>query len=152
MTYRVNEVQYLSVMAGSGGGMMGSPFPKDSAAYRYGNEGRIVTFRLDGGATPKPPPAVDAPVASRPAREGSAEQIAEGEVLYNRYCGRCHTFGRALLPDLRRMSPATNRLYFDIVLGGAYAAKGMAGWSDVLSHADAAAIHAYLIEQTRQLN
>ena len=152
ITYRVNGVQYLSVMAGSGGGMMGSPFPKDSAAYRYGNEGRIVTFQLDGGATPKPLLAVDPPLQSRPAPEGTAAQIAQGEVLYNRYCGRCHTFGRALLPDLRRMSPATNQLFYDIVLEGAYAAKGMAPWSDVLSHGDAAAIHAYLVEQTRQLN
>ena len=131
---------------------MGSPFPKDSAAYRYGNEGRIVTFQLDGGATPKPLLAVDPPLQSRPAPEGTAAQIAQGEVLYNRYCGRCHTFGRALLPDLRRMSPATNQLFYDIVLEGAYAAKGMAPWSDVLSHGDAAAIHAYLVEQTRQLN
>ena len=70
MTYRVNGVQYLSVMAGSGGGMMALPFPKDSAAYRYGNEGRIVTFRLDGGATPKPPPVGEPPLPPRPRARG----------------------------------------------------------------------------------
>jgi quinohemoprotein ethanol dehydrogenase len=152
MTYRVNGVQYLSVMAGSGGGMMGLPFPKDSAAYRYGNAGRIVTFRLDGGATPKPPPVGEAPLASRPAREGSAAQIAQGEVLYNRYCGRCHAFGRGLLPDLRRMSPATQQMFYEIVLNGAYSTKGMARWNDVISRGDAEAIHAYLVDQTWQLN
>jgi quinohemoprotein ethanol dehydrogenase len=152
MTYRVHGVQYLSVMAGSGGGMMGLPFPQDSAAYKYGNEGRIVTFRLDGGPTPKPAPAVDPPLQPRPAREGSAGQIAQGEVLYNRYCGRCHTFGRGLLPDLRRMSPVTHQLFYEIVLNGAYAGKGMARWSDVLSRVDAEAIHAYLVDQTWQLN
>jgi quinohemoprotein ethanol dehydrogenase len=152
MTYRVNGVQYLSVMAGSGGGMMALPFPKDSAAYRYGNEGRIVTFRLDGSATPKPPPIGEQALPPRPAHEGSAAQIAQGEVLYNRYCGRCHAFGRGLLPDLRRMSPATQQMFYNIVLDGAYSAKGMARWDDVISRRDAEAIHAYLVDQTWQLN
>jgi quinohemoprotein ethanol dehydrogenase len=52
-----------------------------------------------------------------------------------------------LLPDLRRLSPATHQLFYDIVLGGIYQGKGMARWDDVLSHADAEAIHAYLIDQ-----
>jgi quinohemoprotein ethanol dehydrogenase len=152
MTYRVGGVQYLAVMAGSGGGMMALPFPKDSAAYRYGNEGRIVAFRLDGGATPKPPPVSEPPLPPRPPREGSAAQIAQGEVLYNRYCGRCHAFGRGLLPDLRRMSPATQQIFYEIVLNGAFAAKGMARWDDVISRPDAQAIHAYLVDQIWQLN
>jgi len=152
MTYRVAGVQFLSVMAGSGGGMMALPFPKDSAAYRYGNEGRIVTFRLDGGATPKPPPLSEPPLTPPPPREGSAAQIAQGEVLYTRYCGRCHAFGRGLLPDLRRMSPATQQIFYEIVLNGAYSAKGMARWDDVISHGDAQAIHAYLVDQIWQLN
>jgi quinohemoprotein ethanol dehydrogenase len=132
--------------------MMALPFPKNSAAYRYGNEGRIVTFRLDGGATPKPPPVGEPVLGPRPPREGSAVQIAQGEVLYNRYCGRCHAFGRGLLPDLRRMSPETQQLFFAIVLNGAFAAKGMARWDDVLSRGDAQAIHAYLVDQIWQLN
>ena len=152
MTYRVDGVQYVAVMAGSGGGMMGLPFPPDSAAYKFGNEGRIITFRLDGGAVPKPAAVVDAPLEQRPARLGSAAQVAQGEVLYNRYCGRCHVFGRGLLPDLRRMSPATNRIFYDIVRNGAYAGKGMARWDDVISRSDAEAIHAYVIDQAWQLN
>lgn len=152
MTYRVGGVQYVSVMAGSGGGMMALPFPQDSAAFKYGNEGRIVTFKLDGGVVPKPVPVVDAPLAQPPPRTGNVAQISQGEVLYNRYCGRCHAFGRALLPDLRRMSAVTNQIFYDIVLNGAYAGKGMARWDDVLSGSDAQAIHAYVIEQAWQLH
>ena len=156
MTYRVAGVQYVAVLAGSGGGMMGLPFPQDSAAYKFGNEGRIITFRMDGGAVPKPAAVVDAPLEARAPRlratgPGSAAQIAQGEVLYNRYCGRCHVFGRGLLPDLRRMSPPTQQIFDDIVLNGAYAGKGMARWDDVISRSDAQAIHAYLIEQAWQL-
>jgi quinohemoprotein ethanol dehydrogenase len=152
MTYSVEGVQYVAVMAGSGGGMMGLPFPQDSAAYKFGNEGRIIAFRMDGGAVPKPAAVVDAPLEARPARLGSAAQVAQGEVLYNRYCGRCHVFGRGLLPDLRRMSPATHQIFDDIVLNGAYAGKGMARWDDVISRSDTQAIHAYVIDQAWQLN
>ena len=49
-------------------------------------------------------------------------------------------------PDLRRMAPATDRIFYDIVLNGAYVGKGMARWDDVLSQADAVAIHAYIVD------
>ncbi len=151
MTYRLGDVQYISVMAAYGGGVLFNPFPQDSAAYKYGNEGRIVTFRLDGGVVPKPAPVVDAPQEHLPAREGTPATIAQGEVLYNRFCSRCHAFGRALLPDLRRLSPATHAMFYQIVLEGAYQMKGMARWDDVLTRSDAEAIHAYLVAQEWEL-
>ncbi|MBS0374711.1 MAG: PQQ-dependent dehydrogenase, methanol/ethanol family [Proteobacteria bacterium] len=151
MTYRVGGVQYVSVMAGYGGALLFLPFPKESAAYQYGNAGRIVTFRLDGGATPVPPRVPDEPPPSPPPREGDARTVAEGEVLYNRYCARCHAFGRALLPDLRRLTQEKHAMFYSIVLEGAFRSKGMARWDDVLSRAEAGAIHAYLVDQAWQL-
>ncbi len=151
MTYRVNGTQYVSVMAGYGGGVLFLPFPQKSAAYRYGNEGRIITFRLDGGAITKPPLVTDALQGRLPAREGTAATIAQGELLYNRYCSRCHVFGRGLLPDLRRLPTAVHSIFYEIVLRGVYQAKGMGRWDDVLSQDDAAAIHAYLVDQAWQL-
>ena len=151
MTYEVNGVQYLSVMAGYGGGMLFKPFPPESAAYRFGNAGRILTFKLDGGKVPKPDPVrSEAAFTDIAQPRGSAEQISHGAILYNRYCSRCHVFGRGLLPDLRRMTPVTHSLFSEIVLHGAYEAKGMARWDDVLTQADVDAVHAYLIDQTRQ--
>jgi quinohemoprotein ethanol dehydrogenase len=96
---------------------------------------------------PKPPRRIEAPFAKPPAREGSPTSIAAGEVLYNRFCGRCHVFGVGLLPDLRRLSAPTHQLFYEIVLNGAYRGKGMGRWDDVLSHADAEAIHAYLVDR-----
>lgn len=147
MTYTVHGEQYIAVMAGYGGGTLFLPFPADSAARRYGNAGRIVAFKLGGGAVPKPPLRGDAAFQTPPPREGSAASIASGEVLYNRYCARCHVFGVGMLPDLRRLSGPTHQLFYEIVLHGAYAGKGMARWDDVLSRADAESIHAYLIDQ-----
>ena len=145
-TYRVGDTQYVAVLAGYGGGWIGAAFPKVSAAYRYGNAGRIIAFKLGGGAVPTPTPVGDPPFAEPPARPTAAAQVARGEVLYNRYCARCHVFGRALLPDLRRMAPATHQIFYDIVLNGAYVAKGMGRWDDVLTRGDAESIHAYIVD------
>ena len=115
-----------------------------------GNAGRIVAFRLDGGPVPQPPP-VSAAAATQVSRTDSTpEQVSHGAILYNRYCARCHVFGRGLLPDLRHMAPVTHSLFDEIVLRGAYEAKGMARWDDVLTPADADAVHAYLVDQAKQ--
>jgi quinohemoprotein ethanol dehydrogenase len=147
MTYSVRGEQYVAVMAGYGGGTMFLPFPADSAARKYGNAGRIVAFKLGGSSVPKPAVRIDEPFQQPPPREGSPTSVALGEVLYNRFCARCHVFGVGLLPDLRRLSGPTHQLFYEIVLNGAYAGKGMARWDDVLTRADAGAIHAYLIDQ-----
>lgn len=151
MTYQVNGTQYVSVMAGYGGGVLFLPFPEKSAAYKYGNDGRIVTFRLDGGATPKPLPVTDSPHDPPPPREGTPATLAKGELLYTRYCSRCHSFGRGLVPDLRQLPSAIHSIFYDIVLRGALQAQGMARWDDVLSNEDAVAIHSYLVDQAWQL-
>jgi quinohemoprotein ethanol dehydrogenase len=149
ITYKVNGTQYVTIVAGYGGGAVitGSPFDPDSAAARYGNDGRVITLKLDG-PTPPLPPAYQAPAwPDLPARTTDAAQIAAGETLYNRYCSRCHVFGHSILPDLRRMSPATHGLFDNIVLEGAYAPKGMGRFDDVITPADADAIHAYITDQ-----
>jgi quinohemoprotein ethanol dehydrogenase len=150
MSYRVGGTQYVAVMAGYGGNMVNYPLPKESAAYTRDNEGRIIAFRLDGGAVPLPALLPDEPFPMPPAHEGTSAQIARGEVLYNRYCGRCHELGRGVLPDLRRLSPGLHQAFYDIVLQGALVANGMARWDDVLSRADAEAIHAYIVDQAWQ--
>jgi len=150
MTYRVAGTQYVAVLAGYGGGNLGMPLPRDSAAYRYGNSGRLIALRLGGNKVPEPASVADVPFEQPPPLAATPNAVARGEVLYNRYCARCHVLGRGILPDLRRMSRATDQLFYDIVLNGAYVSKGMARWGDVLSRADAEAIHAFVVEQAWQ--
>lgn len=147
-TYRVNGVQYVVVMAGFGGNMAFYPLRKEFAAWKYGNEGRIIAFRLDGGKVPLPPQLVIGPFPKPPAHEGPAAKITNGELLYNRFCSRCHQLGRGVLPDLRRLTPEKHGIFYDIVLGGLLKAAGMARWDDVLSRNDAEAIHAYLVDES----
>jgi len=51
----------------------------------------------------------------------------------------------------RKLDPSAHGLFNSIVLGGAYAVKGMGRFDDVLKPADAEAIHAWLIDQAWQL-
>ena len=55
-----------------------------------------------------------------------------------------------MTPDLRYMSAADACGVQQIVLYGARAKEGMAPFADVLSEADADAIHAYIIDEARR--
>ena len=153
MTYQVNGVQYVAVMAGWGGG--GFPFvPRYAAAYDRGNLNRLLVFKLGGGAVEQPPLLPPLEVAPEPPAQGSgvtAETIARGQGLFFGNCAICHANRhRSITPDLRRMQPETHAMFRQIVLEGALVPGGMPRWDDVLSPGDADAIHAYLIDQQKQ--
>jgi quinohemoprotein ethanol dehydrogenase len=147
MSYSVDGVQYVAVMAGYGGAA-GWAYPENSAAYRYGNQGRILAFRLGGPDVPKPATVSAAPIPQPPRQMGSAAEIRRGAKLFASQCSRCHAnVARGLVPDLRRMAAGTHSAFDEIVLRGALQGNGMGRFDDVLSEADAHAIHAYLIDE-----
>ncbi len=151
MTYRIGDTQYVAVLAGLGGAGNWT-FAPDTAAYKYGNAGHLLVFRLDGGAVPLPPAAVPPKFEAPPPILAFTEtQAAAGEPLYFRNCGRCHGFGPGLLPDLRRISAPTHAIFNQIVLEGLYVTKGMANFSDVLKPADVDAIHAYVAREQQAM-
>jgi quinohemoprotein ethanol dehydrogenase len=141
MTYRVGGEQYVSVMAGTGAAYQGY------ADYKYGNLGRIVTFKLGGADVPLRPLVTQSAASSAATvlpPPGTPEQVANGRALYERNCALCHSQGRA--PDLSRMSAATHAEFADILLKGARVAKGMPNFGNALSQADVEAIHAFVID------
>ncbi len=153
MTYQVNGVQYVAVMAGWGGG--GFPYvPRYSAAYNRGNANRLLVFRLGGRAVEKPrllPPLEVAPEPPAQVAGVTAQTIAQGQSLFFGNCAICHANRhRSITPDLRRMQPGTHDMFRQIVLEGALVPGGMPRWDDILSPGDADAIHAYLIDQQKQ--
>jgi len=151
MTYAVAGEQYVSVMAAWGGGGWNIPHPGD-AYMKYGNMGRILTFRLNGGATPKPPEIAPlGPPPEPPPPSASGKTVAAGQLLFQAHCIVCHAnIPGAYPPDLRRMDKDTHAAFDDIVLNGALKESGMPGWDDVLSRADAHALHAYLIAEAHR--
>jgi quinohemoprotein ethanol dehydrogenase len=151
MTYRVGGVQYVAVMAAWGGG--GYPYvPRYSAAYSRGNQGRLLVFRLDGGAVPIPaelPLPEVAPEAPPQLSGATPERIAQGQGLfYSVGCALCHSNQhRSITPDLRRMQPGTHQAFRQIVLEGTLVSNGMPRWDDLLKPEQADAIHAWLISE-----
>jgi quinohemoprotein ethanol dehydrogenase len=151
MTYRVKGVQYVAVMAAWGGG--GYPYvPRYSAAYKRGNQGRLLVFKLGGGPVPIPAelPALEVAGAPPPQRPGvTPATIAKGQGLFFTVgCALCHANQhRSITPDLRRMQPATHENFDKIVREGLLVQNGMPRWDDALSVEESQAIHAWLIAE-----
>lgn len=147
MTYSVNGTQYVAVMAGYGGAHWFF-YEKGSAASLYGNANRIIAFELGGAAASKPAPlAVAGPIPEPPPQTGDAAATELGGKLFGQFCTSCHG---DIYPtgsfDLRRLSAASHAAFKDIVLHGQRLPLGMPRFDDLLTDADADAIHAYLID------
>ena len=151
VTYTVDGVQYVAVQTAWGGGGWFAPHPT-SAVIRYGNAGRIIAFRLDGGATPLPPeidrhPAIPEP----PPHIGGPQAIQRGARAFGN-CRSCHANRPdGMTPDLR-VTPLLRSAegFRAVVLQGVLRPRGMPQWDDVLSAADTEDIRAYLIDQAWQ--
>jgi quinohemoprotein ethanol dehydrogenase len=96
------------------------------------------------------------PPLNPPASVASTEEITRGREIYEANCVLCHDvvgnagglFRRGLFPDLA-YSPAlaTRETFAAIVLDGARAANGMAGYAGVLDADTAEAVRAYVVDR-----
>ena len=145
VTYAIDGVQYVAVMAGVGGSHGGH-----QVEFDHINEGQLLVFALDADATmPMPPPRPERRVEAPPAT-ASADVVRQGRDLYSRHCFFCHGLaaeGSGLHPDLRYSSKQVHESWNDIVLGGARQSRGMASFADALTREESDAIHAYVIER-----
>ena len=147
VSYSVDGVQYISVLAGIGGSS-GAHF----ASLETENDGRILTWKLGGdAAAPLARPLAKGSVeGARHSAAGSPEAVARGRDLYAEHCLRCHGAGlrsSGLYPDLRYSSRKTHEQFDPIVLGGIRAGGGMASFADVITPENSADLHAYVIER-----
>ena len=154
-SYEVKGEQYIAVAAGYAGAMAPA-FPATSAAAKYQNYARLVTFKLGGGEPTLPPRLAHDTTPEPPtitALDGA--DADKGMRLFVGTCGACHAgYGnaqRSAYPDLTRLSAATHASFDDIVLRGILKNNGMASFADVLSPEDARDIHAFLIREQRQM-
>jgi PQQ-dependent dehydrogenase (methanol/ethanol family) len=149
MTYSVDGVQYVTVLAGWGGAY---PLVMGEAGVQQGRVGtvsRVLTFKL-GGTASLPPGGVPAERRPEPPElTASADVIAEGRMLFFNNCMVCHgieAVSGSTIPDLRYMDTATHAAFPGIVMG-ARADKGMPSFAQYLKMDDINAIHAYLVER-----
>jgi quinohemoprotein ethanol dehydrogenase len=149
VTYRIDGIQYVSVLAGWGGpdGLANDP----SWGPVKPGYGRILTFTLGGNATFKapafghnsPPPVPSITV------DASPQLVHQGELLFADNCAGCHGMQAVAgpLPDLRYASKETLEGIEGIVLGGRRAAAGMPSFQKILTAGQVRAIQAYIVSR-----
>ena len=151
ISYMLDGQQYIAINAGWGGGAavvdMASGKPPLQVA-----PARLLVFKLGGTASlPPAPPELVQEMPAPPLSRAPEAQVQKGALLYSQTCARCHGVEvRGGLKDLRYMTRPTHGKFNDIVMHGAYQAKGMANFSDVLSQEDADAIHAYITARANE--
>jgi quinohemoprotein ethanol dehydrogenase len=152
VTYQIDGVQYVSVLAGWGGspGLMNDPgWGPVKPGY-----GRILTFTLNGAATLKAPAFghKDPPHVPAIATDTSLQVVHQGELLYAANCMGCHGINAVAgpLPDLRYASKETLEGIEDIVLGGSRASSGMPSFQKILNSGQVRAIQAYIVARARE--
>ena len=145
ITYEIDGVQYVAVMAGVGGSHGGH-----QVEFDHENEGQLLVFKR-GGVAPMPiPPRKPERRIEAPPAKAPPEVVKQGRDLYARHCFYCHGLAveaSGLHPDLRYAKRAVHESWNDIVLGGTRQGGGMASFADQLSPEESDAIHAYVIER-----
>jgi PQQ-dependent dehydrogenase (methanol/ethanol family) len=150
VTYTVQGVQYVTVMAGWGG-PIGQQNPPTAGAVKPG-WGRILTFALDAKATLKAPPfGHRGPPVPAIAAKQNPQAVHDGTLLYIAHCARCHGLDAVAGPlaDLRYSTRATLDSFAAIVLDGSRTSDGMPSFKKILSAKDSDAIRAYVIAQAQ---
>ena len=151
VTYTVDGVQYITVMAGWGGaaGLMNPP---SGGAVKPGY-GRILTFALSGTASLNPPvyEHKNPPVPSIKAKQ-NPRIVHQGALLFNSNCFPCHGLNAVAgpLPDLRYSSREVLGSFESIVLGGSRSSYGMPSFRKILSAKELRAIRAYVIARSQE--
>ena len=154
VSYLIDGVQYIAILAGTGGGgaLFAGEVP-NLASVTYGNFGKLLVFKLGGVAELPPPTVLDRTIPEQPELIASAEEVQSGKERYHLHCAVCHgaiAKSSGVIKDLRLMQPETHQIYKEIVLGGVYAEKGMASFSDLLEEKDIELIRAYIISRANE--
>jgi outer membrane protein assembly factor BamB len=167
ITYSIKGEQYVLTPVGWGtGSRLFAPAWTMATPQSKRGPARLLAFKLGATTAFPTPPDVVPPVPKPPVQTASRETIKKGEMLYGKFvCDGCHSPGvdgsgawvmNGAVPDLRYAPPQVHRQWNAYVLQGVDWNNGMPGFADppkfAFPHArmtaeDAAAIHAYVIDQ-----
>ena len=152
VSYMLDGVQYVAILAGTGGasGLMGDV---GEVTENYRNEGTLLVYKLGGELSMPVPLHRNKLIPEQPVVSASTDEIERGERLYNQSCLACHgifVHSGGMVPDLRMMSKATHGDFMPIVRDGLLRLVGMPAFGDKLADADLQAIYAYIVTQATE--
>ncbi|MEW6213432.1 MAG: PQQ-dependent dehydrogenase, methanol/ethanol family, partial [Acidobacteriota bacterium] len=129
VTYEIDGIQYVSVMAGWGGAfaLIGGNAIADAPVQRMG---RVLTFALGAKGSLPPAPKQNLATPAPIEFKASAEMIDKGASVFVQWCAVCHgvgAVGGGVLPDLRYSQPGIYNKFSEIVLDGTFSDVGMPG-------------------------
>ena len=144
VTYTVNGIQYVAVMAGYGGAY-GIGVAADQAQARP--NGRVLIFRLGGKA--KLPAFRKALASYNVLNENfTKKQADEGRFIFTDQCARCHGHGAqsaGVTPDLRRSAALGDAATWKaITIDGALEPLGMISFRTWYSPEQMESVRAYV--------
>ena len=147
MTYEVNGVQYVAVLAGWGGvfPLVAGELAEKSGKQR--NISRLLVYKL-GGTAELPALLSNESPLNPPTENADAAALATGHALFANFCSDCHgarAHGGGVVPDLRASGLLGSNAWFDVVLGGVLKSEGMASFANVLDHEQAAMVRSWVI-------
>jgi len=135
ISYAIDGEQYLAVLV-------------TRAWRRESSDGRLMVFKV--GAEGETTRALgDLEIPPPPPLTAGAEDVRQGEVLYNRVCVGCHGIGAVatINADLRMMSAETHEQFQDIVRGGTLSDRGMLSFAAAVTEEEAELIRQYVISR-----
>jgi PQQ-dependent dehydrogenase (methanol/ethanol family) len=143
ITYRVNGVQYVAVLAGYGGSMgMARPAPWMQTPPP---PGVLLVFKVGGTATLPAVPKVAPPPFAKSNEVFTPSQLADGQKWYGTYCTICH--GGPVNPALSRSQIATDaKAWNSVVIGGKLSDYGMISFKPYLTPEQAEAVRGYVLK------
>ncbi len=148
VTYLVDGIQYLTVIAGWGGG-----YGMKNKHTEVLLPGTVYTFQI-GGTEPLPKQPEVTPkklaISKNPLND---ETVKKGGNIFNTYCGTCHVIaenGGGVAPDLGYSLFVGTQTFKEVVLNGALLVNGMPNFSNRLSEEDVSSIEQFIFMKSSE--
>lgn len=155
VAFRVNGEQFISVSAGWGGifPLMTGPLVEDATDGDPINRSRLLTFKIGGSAALPMPSEKMRDLQDVSAIKVTATTAKQGFEVYDRFCGNCHgagAIGGGVIPDLRYSPYLTAKeTWKNIVLDGVLSDRGMIGFGEEITEAEAEAMRQFVITRNQ---
>jgi quinohemoprotein ethanol dehydrogenase len=149
VTYLVDDIQYVTIVAGWGGGV-----GQKMKFTEYNYPGTIFTYTLGKN---EPNPVYPKPVQKNLIDlevKATREEIVRGAGLFSSYCALCHTSigsGGGNIPDLGYSTKETYLNFHAIVREGLLLPLGMPKFGDRLSEQEVSYIKNYIFASAKKV-